>query len=305
MSKDALGLLLGFVGMVIFALTVPVTRIAVQSFDPVFVTVGRAAVAGSLALATLWARGRRVPERRHWPRLMLGAVLLIGGFPVCLALALTTAEASHGGVVLAIVPLGTAVAATLTGGERPSAGFWLCAVLGTAIVLGFVLKRSHGDVTAADLLFLAAAACAAFGYTAGGVLARSMPGWEVICWQLVLALPVTAALTLRQLPEIDWHAPAAAWASFAYVSVFSMFLGFFAWNAGLALGGVARVGQIQLLQTFVVLAGSWLLLNEHIDAEMLVFAAAVVAVVALGRRAQVARPAAEAAPPAPIGKDSR
>src|ERR687886_208201 len=248
MSKDTLGLLLGFVGMVIFALTVPATRIAVQSFDPVFVTVGRAAVAGGLALMTLRARGRRVPERRHWPRLAIGAVLLIGGFPICLALALTTAESSHGGVVLAIVPLGTAVAATLTGGERPSAGFWLCAVLGTAIVLGFVLKRSHGGVSAADLLFLAAA---------------------------------------------------AAWASFAYVSVFSMFLGLFAWNAGLALGGVARVGQIQLLQTFVVLAGSWLLLNEHIDAEMLVFAAAVVAVVALGRRAQVARPAAEAAPPAP------
>src|SRR5918912_327419 len=152
MSKDTLGLLLGFIGMVIFALTVPVTRIAVQSFDPVFVTVGR--------------------------------------------------------VVLAIVPLGTAVAATLTAGERPSTGFWLCAVLGTAVVLGFVLTRSHGDITAADLLFLAAAACAAFGYTAGGVLARSMPGWEVICWQLVLALPVTAALTLRRLPEIDWHAPA-------------------------------------------------------------------------------------------------
>ena len=293
MSKESLGLLLGAVGVTIFGITLPATRIAVQSFDPVFVTAGRAFIAGLLSAATLMATRRRLPDRRHWWRLALGALLLVGGFPIFMSLALTTAEASHGGVVLAVLPLATAVAATAVAGERPSLGFWALALLGAGLVLAFVLRRTHGEPTLADLLLLLAGASAALGYAASGGLSRVMPGWEVICWQLVLALPFTTLLVLWFIPGVNWQAPASAWAGFAYVSVFSMFLGFFAWNAGLGLGGVARVSQVQHLQTFVTLAASAVLLGERVDAETVVFAAAVVAVVALSRRAQVARRSVE------------
>ena len=293
MSKESLGLLLGAVGVTIFGITLPATRIAVQSFDPVFVTAGRAFIAGLLSAATLMATRRRLPDRRHWRRLALGALLLVGGFPIFMSLALTTAEASHGGVVLAVLPLATAVAATAVAGERPSLGFWALALLGAGLVLAFVLRRTHGEPTLADLLLLLAGASAALGYAASGGLSRVMPGWEVICWQLVLALPFTTLLVLWFIPGVNWQAPASAWAGFAYVSVFSMFLGFFAWNAGLGLGGVARVSQVQHLQTFVTLAASAILLGERVDAETIVFAAAVVAVVALSRRAQVARRSVE------------
>jgi drug/metabolite transporter (DMT)-like permease len=281
----AAGLLLGGLGVVLFGGTLPATRLAVAALDPALVTAGRAVVAGLLASATLAALRRRPPPAHQRARLLAGSALLVGGFPLSSALALRTAEASHGGVVLAILPLATAGAATLVAGERPSRRFWAIAVAGSGLVLAFVLSRSHGAWSAADALFLLAATCAAFGYALSGALARTMPGWEVICWQLVAALPVTIPATALELRGLPARVPASAWAGFAYVSLFSMFLAFFAWNAGLALGGVARVGQVQLLQVFVTLGASALLLGEAVDGATIAFAAAVVLVVALGRRA--------------------
>jgi drug/metabolite transporter (DMT)-like permease len=289
-AHPALGLALGALGVAIFGGTLPATRLAVAALDPGFVTAARAAVAGALAAATLLLARRPLPRRALRGRLALGSALLVGGFPLFSSLALRTAEASHGGVVLAILPLATAAAATLVAGERPSGKFWLFALAGTAIVLAFVATRARGAWSAADGLFLLAAASAALGYALSGTLARELPGWEVICWQLVLALPVTLAVTAAGVPAHAGRAiPPSAWAGLAYVSLFSMFLGFFAWNAGLALGGVARVGQVQLLQVFVTLALSALVLGERIDAPTVAFAAAVAAVVWAGRRAQVAR----------------
>ena len=290
-GRDTLGMVLGVVGVIIFGGTLPATRLAVASLDPAFVTAGRAAIAGLCAIVTLVLLRRQVPARAHWKPILIGTVLLVGGFPLFSSMALRTAEASHGGVVLAILPLLTAAAATIVSGERPSRKFWIFAVLGTGLVLAFVVLQSNGAWSPADALFLLAAISAAVGYAFSGTLSRTMPGWEVICWQLVAALPVTVAATVFVLPGVpNEGVPASAWAGFAYVSLFSMFIGFFAWNAGLALGGVARVGQAQLLQVFVTLAISSLILDEVLAPTTYLFAVLVALVVAAGRRAPVRPP---------------
>jgi drug/metabolite transporter (DMT)-like permease len=218
----------------------------------------------------------------------LSSLLLVGGFPLFSSMALAHSEASHGAVILAVLPLATAAAATIVAGERPSMRFWLFAVAGSALVIAFALARSRGAFVPADGLFLLAAVSAAFGYSISGRLARLMSGWEVICWQLVLALPVTSFLLLILLKGVE-PSRLELWAvlGLAYVSVFSMYLGFFAWNAGLALGGVARVGQVQLLQVFITLALSAAVLGESLDPVTLIFAVLVVVIVALGRRSPV------------------
>jgi drug/metabolite transporter (DMT)-like permease len=281
---------LGLVGVVIFGLTLPATRLAVADLDPLFVTAGRSLVAAVLAsLALLWARSKP-PLRREWPRLAAFALFSIVGFPLLMAIAMQHAPASHGAVVLAVLPLLTAMAGAMVAGERPSPGFWACGVAGTGSVLAYSLMTGAGssELQWADLLLAVAAFCAAMAYALGGEMARRIGGWEVISWALVMSAPAMLALVLLSGP-VNWSARASAWAGFLYVSVFSMFLGFFAWNRGLALGGIARVGQLQLLQPFVALAASAALLGETVGWIEVGFAALVVAIVALGWRMRVAR----------------
>ncbi len=290
-SREALGFLLGAVGVAIFAATLPMTRLAVTGLSPWFVTFGRAAIAGCLALALMTALGRPFPAREHWRALALGSAALVIGFPGLIGLAMQLVPASHGGVVLGILPLATAGAAGLFAGERPSMRFWLFAVLGAALVVVFSVRQAGGHgLSAGDGLLFLAAACTGLGYAVSGRLARTMPGWEVISWMLVIALPLTlvAALILRPVEPLALSS--SVWGAFAYLAVMSQYVGFFAWNAGLAMGGVARVGQVQLLQTFATLAISAVLLGEVIGLETLLFAAAVLAIVVLGRSAKV-RPA--------------
>ncbi len=206
---------------------------------------------------------------------------------------MVSVPAAHGGVVLGVLPLATAVAAVIVNGERPSPAFWLLAVLGAGLVAVFALRDSpgglHGGFAAGDIWLAAAAASAALGYAISGRLARQMPGWEVISWALLIALPVAAPLTFMFWQPGYLAAPGGHWAALGYLAAFSMFLGFFAWNAGLALGGVARVSQVQLLQTFITLAISAALLGETISGEMFSFALAVSAIVLLGRKVRVGR----------------
>jgi drug/metabolite transporter (DMT)-like permease len=283
-------LLLGVLGVAIFGLTLPATRLAVAELDPLFVTAGRSLLAAALAsLTLLWARPP-APLRREWARLAAFAAFSIIGFPLLMAIAMQYAPASHGAVVLAVLPLLTAMAGALVAGERPSLGFWACGVAGTGAVLFYSLLSggASGDLHWADLLLAAAAFCAAMAYALGGEMARRVGGWEVISWALVFSAPVMLALVLASGP-INWAASASAWAGFLYVSVFSMFLGFFAWNKGLAMGGIAKVGQIQLLQPFVALAASALLLGEAVGWLEIGFALLVVGIVALGWRMRVVR----------------
>ncbi|QCI66692.1 DMT family transporter [Phreatobacter stygius] len=284
-SRKALGLLLGFIGVVIFGATLPMTRIAVGHLDPWFVTFGRAALAGLVAVILLAAGRKTVPPRSEWPGYGLAALMLITGFPAFIALAMLTVPSVHGGIVLGILPLATAIASALITGERPSTGFWLAGVAGAALVLAFTLRQAGGlHLEIGDLFLLAAVAASAIGYTVSAVLTRSRPGWEVVSWMLALSLPVTLPAAWLTSPADLAIVPRQAWWAFIYLALFSQFIGFFFWNAGLAMGGIARVSQVQLLQTFVTLAVAALLIGEKVGPETLGFAAAVALVVLIGSR---------------------
>jgi len=282
-------LYLGLTGVVIFGLTLPATRLAVADFDPLFVTFGRALLAAAPAALTLiWTRPPP-PSRRDWPRLAAFAACAIIGFPLLMAVAMQQAPAAHGAVVLAVLPLLTAMGAALVAGERPSLGFWACGVAGSASVLLYMRLSGAGSgaLQFPDLLLAASAIAAAMAYALGGELARRIGGSQVICWALLVSAPVNGVALLALAWPINWQAQASAWAGFIYVSVFSMFLGFFAWNKGLAIGGIARVGQIQLLQPFVALAASAALLGERVGWLEVGFATLVVGLVALSWRMRV------------------
>jgi len=289
-SDDTRGMLLGVAGVAIFSLTLPFTRLAVRELDPLFLTLGRAL--GAAVLAGGWLRVRRaaLPGRAALSPLAVVALGCVLGFPLLSSIAMRSVPASHGAVLAGLLPLATALYAALRGFERPSKGFWLVALLGTGLVLVFALNQGGGALQRADLLMFGAIVAAAAGYAEGGRLARRLGGQEVICWALVLAA-IPAALLLLALPGDRLGRPAAAssasWLAYGYVTVFSMFIGFFFWYRGLALGGVARVGQVQLLQPFLSLAGAAVLLGETLTMANVGFALAVIATVALGRHMQV------------------
>lgn len=291
-ADETRGMLLGLAGVAIFSLTLPCTRMAVAGFDPLFVTLARALGAAVLAGAWLGWRRAPLPGRAALPALAIVALGCVLGFPLLSSVAMRTLPAAHGAVLGGVLPLATALYATLRGFERPSAGFWLLALLGSALVLAFALLQGGGSVQRADWIMLAAVGVAAAGYAEGGRLARTLGGMEVIGWALVLAAPAAAAWLLvadaDALAALLAHPGAAgarAWLGLGYVTVFSMVVGFYFWYRGLALGGVARVGQVQLLQPFLSLAGAAVLLGEALTPAHCGFAGAVIAVVALGRRA--------------------
>jgi drug/metabolite transporter (DMT)-like permease len=288
--RQHLGLLLGFVGIVIFAGTLPGTRYANQYLDPYFLTAMRSALAGMAGLATLILTRRQWPSPRALALLILCALLLVLGFPLLIAVALVTVPAAHGGVILGVLPLATAVAAALIQGERPSLGFWIAGAVGAALVVGFALHRGGGGaITWGDVLTLLAVPCAAIGYTYSARLAGIMPGWEVISWCVVISLPVALTATVLLWPADAAAVPADGWLALLYLGLMSQFIGFFAWNAGLVTGGIARVSQIQLLMPFVVVLMAAVVNREPVDLETLLFATAVVLTVAIGTRLRVVR----------------
>ena len=290
MSDELKGMLLGVIGVAIFSVTLPATRIAVLGgLDAVFVGLGRAAVAAAVAALILAVRRQPFPDRRHWGRLMVVALGVVLGFPLFSAIAMVSVPAAHGGVVMGVLPLATTVAGAVLCGERPSAGFWTLAIFGSALVVAFAALKGAGGLVAGDWWLLLAVAAAGVGYAVGGELSRTLCGWQVICWALVVSVPFILPVVAWHMDGVNWGAPARVWAAFLYVALFSQLLAFFAWNRGLALGGVARVGQVQLLQVFMTLIASAVLLGEEIDAVTIGFAIAVVGVVGLGRRMPVER----------------
>jgi drug/metabolite transporter (DMT)-like permease len=283
------GYALGLLGVVIFALTLPMTRLAVgdasaPQLPPAFVTAGRAALAGLLSIAYLLGVRAHVPQRKHWPALALCALGTVVGFPLFLALALRDVDAMHAAVVTGVLPLGTAVAAALALRQRASTAFWVCAVAGCMLVIAFAALQGHGRLSAADTLLLLAVASASIGYVAGARVSAVLPAEQVICWVLVGSLPLTLPAMLLSWPADAAAVSSSAWIGFGYVTLFSMWLGFFAWYRGLVLGGVMRVSQVQLLQPFLALLAAVPLLGERLQATTLLFALAVAAVVAVGRR---------------------
>ena len=294
LSGETRGMLLGLAGVAIFSLTLPFTRMAVLQLDPAFVALGRALVAALLAGAWLrWKRAPLPPRAALLPLALVSAGCVIG-FPWLTSIAMQTLPAAHGAVLVGILPLATALFAALRGHERPSAGFWLTALAGSALVLGFALRQGGGSLHAADGAMLAAVVLGGLGYAEGGRLAQRIGGQQVISWALVLSapllLPLVVYLCCAHGAAIA-GAGARAWFGFAYVSVFSMFIGFFFWYRGMALGGVARVGQVQLVQPFLTLLGAALILGEALDWPTIGFALAVIGIVAAGRKMQIRRSA--------------
>ncbi len=282
------GLAWGALGILAFSVSLPATRLAVVGgLDPWFIGMGRAVVAGMLAAATLAASGTLWPPRALLGRLALVALGVVLGFPLLTAIALAHVPAAHGVVVVGLLPGATAVMAVLRAGERPSPLFWLAALVGLVLVVGFAFAQGGGRLGPADVLLLAAVGLCALGYAEGAVLARSQGGVRVICWALLLALPLTTALTLLHTDPVQLaRASAAAWAGFAYLSAISMFAGFFAWYRGLALGGVARVGQVQLMQPLLSLLWAGLLLGERVTVLMLLTCLGVLTCVVATQRAR-------------------
>jgi drug/metabolite transporter (DMT)-like permease len=298
LSDETRGLWLGFVGVLVFGLTTPMTKLAVgpaeaAQLSPAFVTAGRAAVAGLLALLWLGRRGAlKRPPVDQWRALALAAAGNIVIWPLCLAIAVREVQAVHAAVVTGVLPLATAAVAALALRQRASAGFWLCALLGCALVLGYAAVQGGGSWVAADGWLLLAVLGASIGYVYGARVSATLAPEEVIGWVLVGALPLTLPAALWAAfggPEPIAFASIApsAWLGFAYVSLFSMWLGFFAWYRALAIGGTLRVSQVQLLQPFVTLLAAVPLLGERLDAATLAFALAVIATVFVGKRMPV------------------
>lgn len=290
-SSVPLGLLLGLAGVCLFGVTVPATRYAVHWLDPAFLTFARATLAGLLGGAILLMRGARWPQTRgaRMGDIVVVAACLVFGFPLLMAYGSLTVPSSHAGVVLAILPLMTTLAAIWVAGERPTVTFLAISALGCALVIAFALRNGAAAALGPgdSLLALAAIICA-FGYAVSGRLSRHMPGWEVICWVVVVSLVVTVPGTILTAPYGHFDAvPTSAWVALIYVGAVSQFFAFFFWNAGLAMGGIARVGQVQLMQTFLIVVFSWPINGEAPDLETYLFMGLVIGVVALGQKAKV------------------
>jgi drug/metabolite transporter (DMT)-like permease len=288
--RKELGLLLGFLGMCMFAGTLPATRVALSGFEPVFLTAARGALAGTTGLLVLLVTRSSVPPRSAWLELVAGALCSVLAFPLLAALAMKTVPASHGGVVQGILPLATAAAAAIFARERPSRDFWLASAVGAAIVLAFVLRRNGGEApSAGDVFLIGTVVAGALGYTFSGRLAARMPGWEVISWQVVALLPAALIATFLLWPSGLGPVSTAAFAGLGYVGFISQYAAFVAFNAAMAISGIARIGQIMLLQPFVIVALALPINGEPITMETIVFAAAVVVIVLIGQRAGVRR----------------
>ncbi len=284
MDKTTSGWLNGFLGVLIFSGSLPATRVAVMDFDPVFLTVARAAIAGLMALALLLLFREKRPARSDLVSLVVVALGVVVGFPLLTALALKHVTSAHSIIFVGLLPLSTAIFAVLRGGERPRPAFWLFSCLGSALVAGFAFSQGIAAAPVGDLLMLAAIVVCGLGYAEGARLSRTLGGWQVICWALVLSLPVMVLLALATLPPSFAAIGDPAWAGLAYVSLFSMLIGFIFWYRGLAQGGIAAVGQLQLLQPFFGLALAATLLQEKVSPIMLIVTVAIVGCVAGAKR---------------------
>lgn len=274
----------GLLGVIIFSGSLPATRAAVADLSPMFLTAARAAIAALLGAIFLFALRQTRPARRDAFSLAIVALGVVVGFPLLTALALQHITAAHSIVFVGLLPLATAMFGVLRGGERPKRAFWLFSMLGAATVAGFALSRSGGGSLVGDLLMIAAVLLCGLGYAEGAMLSRRLGGWQVISWALLLSLPVMAVIAMFTLPASWSGVSVPAWISLAYVSIFSMLVGFVFWYRGLALGGIAGVSQLQLLQPFLGLILAAVLLHESIAWTMIASTVIVVLCVAGAKR---------------------
>ena len=289
MNKESKGMLIGFIGILIFSLTLPVSKIAVLSFDPYFIAFGRACLAGLVALGYLLYTKSPMPSRADLAKFVVIALGVVFGFPIFTTVAMKEGSSSHGAVILGMMPLATTVIGVLRFKERPSLGFWLVSLLGAALVIIYALLKSAGSFTYIDGLLVLGGICACIGYVEGGELSRKMNPRAVISWALVISLPINIVMSYLLFDSAYWNADVIAWTTFVYLSLFPMFLGFFFWYEGLAVGGIARVSQVQLIQPFCTLIAASIFLGDHLALMNMVFAFLVVSTVILSKKMLVKR----------------
>ncbi|MBS0022849.1 DMT family transporter [Microbacterium paraoxydans] len=276
----------GLLGVIAFSFTLPFTRVAVGGLSPLFIGSARAVVAALLAIVVLTVARSRIPTTRQWARLAVVAGGVVVGFPILTSFALTTTPGSHAAVVIGLLPAATAAAVVVRTGERPTPSFWVFAVAGAlcAVVFATVQNGGFGTFHVADLLLFGAVLAAAVGYAEGGLLARELGSWQTISWALVLSAPAMTALAIVAAVAQPPAATPVQWLAFAYLAVVSMFLGFFAWYRGLAIGPMAQVSQIQLVQPVMGIAWAALLLHERIGWPTVLGGLSVIACAALAVR---------------------
>ena len=285
MSDESKGMFLGLVGVVSFGLTLPATRFIIPYFEPVFIGLGRAVIASFVAALLLIATKQTRPSRNQFYQLLGVASGVVVGFPILSAWAMQTVPASHGGVVLGVLPLATAIVGAVVSNEKPSVAFWICGIVGSAVVIAYSLLQGVGEFQTGDFFLLGAIVSAATGYALGGKLSKEIGGWQVICWALVISFPFIIVPAWLEAPQdAVGSLPLNVILSFLYLALVSQLFGFFFWNKGLALGGVARVSQTQLLQPIVTLVASAFLINETINLQTIVFAILVIVTVAIGKK---------------------
>jgi drug/metabolite transporter (DMT)-like permease len=284
MNKTTSGWICGFLGMLIFSGSLPATRAAVASFDPLFLTLARASIASILALALLLAFKENRPAKEDILSLVIVASGVVIGFPLLTAFALQTVTSAHSTVFIGLLPLATAIFGVLRGGESPRPVFWIFSGLGSALVAGYALTQGGGGSGFADILMFIAIILCGLAYAEGAKLSRKLGGWQVISWALVLSLPLMAPLTIYTMPASFVGIEQSAWIGLAYISLFSMLIGFIFWYRGLAQGGIAAVGQLQLLQPFFGLVLAAGLLEETVSWSMVTVTGAVVLCVAGAKR---------------------
>ncbi|MDA3450825.1 MULTISPECIES: DMT family transporter [Acinetobacter] len=285
MNRFMNGWVNGFIGVAIFAGSLPATRVAVMGFEPGFLTAARAAIAGILGLILILVLKQKKPAKQDWWPLAIVSLGVVIGFPLFTALALQYMNAAHSIVFVSLLPLATAIFAVLRGGEKPNQFFWIFAVLGSAVVFAYMFFLS-GDTSLGigDFYMLMAIIFCGFGYAEGGVLSRKIGGWQVICWALILSLPFMLLLTIFYMPASFQSVSPSALVGLIYVSLFSMLIGFFFWYKGLAQGGIAAISQLQLLQPLMGLGIAAVLLHEHVSWSMLVVTATTILCVAAAKK---------------------
>ena len=291
-SSTRSGLAWGLLGVLAFSFTVPFTRVAVEGMSPLFVGSGRAVVAAVLASAALALTRQRLPRGSQWVRVAVVAGGVVFGFPLLTSFALITAPASHGAVVIALLPAATAVMAVVRGRERPPLSFWTMAAIGAAGAIGFASLQGGGfaQLTLSDLLLFGAVIAAAIGYAEGGMLARELGSWQTVSWALVVSAPLMVVLMIVAITQHPLDATPPQWAAFAYLAVVSMFLGFIAWYRGLAIGPIAQVSQVQLVQPVITIVWAALILREELTWSTVLGGVAVVLCAGFAVRVRLKRP---------------
>lgn len=287
LSIETKGMLIGFVGISIFSLTLPFTQMAVNEMSPFFVAFARASIAGICALILLIFTKSKFPNKIQIRRLIIIVIGVIYGFPIFTSIAMKTLPSSHSGIVLGILPLAMSLFAAIKYKEKPSSSFWMISIFGTFIVISYTFIDNNGSLMIEDLWLLFAILFAAIGYSEGGTLAKEMGSIGVISWALVISLPINLFASYL-FYEINYTSISfQAMISLTYVGLFSMFIGFFFWYKGIAIGGISRVGQVQLIQPFLTIVGAYFLTNEKITTLNILFAFMVLIVIIIGRKTKI------------------